>query len=79
MLATQLKHTLKYGLWVYGRFVPMHFRSRERNDHTVNFRSRERTCDRFVPGNESAWERIKRPGTLKYTTTFYWQWITSRS
>ena len=25
----------------YGRFVPMHFRSRERNDHIVN-----------VPGNE---------------------------
>jgi len=28
----------------YGRFVPMHFRSRERNDHTVNVRSRERNC-----------------------------------
>ena len=37
----------------YGRFVPMHFRSRERNDHTMNVRSRERTCGRFVPGNET--------------------------
>ena len=36
----------------YGRFVPMHFRSRERNDHTVNVRSRERTCGRFVPGTK---------------------------
>ena len=31
----------------------MHFRSRERNDHTVNVRSRERTCGRFVSGNET--------------------------
>ena len=36
----------------YGRFVRMHFRSRERNDHTVNVRSRERTCGRFVPGTK---------------------------
>ena len=36
----------------YGRFVLMHFRSRERNDHTVNVRSRERTCGRFVPGTK---------------------------
>jgi len=46
-----------------GRFVPMLFRSRERNDHTVNVRSRERTCGRFVPGrklpsNFRALERI---------------------
>ena len=36
----------------YGRFVPMHFRSRELNEHTVNVRSRERTCGRFVPGTK---------------------------
>ena len=30
----------------------MHFRSRERNDHTVNVRSRERKCGRFVPGTK---------------------------
>ena len=36
----------------YGRFVPMHFRSRERNDHIVNVRSRERKCGRFVPGTK---------------------------
>jgi len=39
---------------VPGRFVPMHFRSRERNDHTVNVRSQERKCGRFVPENETA-------------------------
>jgi len=33
---------------VPGRFVPMHFRSRERIDHTVNVRSRQRKCGRFV-------------------------------
>jgi len=36
----------------YGRFVPMHFRSRERNNHTVNVRSRERICGRFVLGTK---------------------------
>jgi len=36
----------------YGRFVPMHFRSRERNDHSEYVRSRERTCGRFVPGTK---------------------------
>jgi len=30
------------------RFVPMHFRFRERNDHTVNVPTRQRTCRRFV-------------------------------
>jgi len=49
--------------WDYGRFVPMHFRSRQRNDHTVNVRSREQTCGRFVsgtklPSNFHALERI---------------------
>ena len=39
----------------YGRFVSMHFRSLERNDHTVNVCSRERTCGRFVPRNETAY------------------------
>ena len=33
-------------------FVSMQFRSRERNDHTVNVRSRERTCGRFVLGTK---------------------------
>jgi len=47
----------------YGRFVPMHFRFWERNDHTVNVRSRQRTCGRVVPGtklpsNFRALERI---------------------
>jgi len=31
-----------------GRFVPMQFRFRERNDHTVNVPTRQRTCRRFV-------------------------------
>jgi len=44
-----------------GRFVPMHFPGR--NDHTVNVRSRQRTCGRVVPGtklpsNFRALERI---------------------
>ena len=34
---------------VPGRFVPMHFRTRERIDHTVNVRSRQLKCGRFVP------------------------------
>jgi len=36
----------------YGRFVPMHFRSRERNDQSEYVRSLERTCGRFVPGTK---------------------------
>jgi len=46
----------------YGRFVPMHFRSRERNDHTVNVRFRERKCGRFVPGNETSIQLTFVPG-----------------
>jgi len=38
----------------YGRFVPMHFRSRERNDHTVNVRaySNFRALERLSEPNE---------------------------
>ena len=52
----------------------MHFRSQERNDHTVNVRSRERTCARFVPGtklpiyiysNFRALERLSEPNEEK--------------
>ena len=45
---------IEYGKPTVALFVPMHFRSREQNDHTVNVRSRERKCGRFVPENETA-------------------------
>jgi len=47
------------GIEVLGRFVPMHFRSRERNDHI---------CGRFVPGNDTAHSNICSH-ELSYPTT----------
>jgi len=47
---------------VPGRFVPMHFRSPERNDHTVNVRSRERNC--LVGGPNIRSHELSSPTTV---------------
>jgi len=47
---------------VPGRFVPMHFRSPERIDHTVNVRSRQRNC--LVGGPNIRSHELSSPTTV---------------